>query len=104
MIGERESLVTKFISVPRDMGEVNCAAFCAGIIQGVLESGSFVCAGRLSSPPFLPTLFRMIIEFGHLPAPQPCSVTAHFVPVEGEPIDRIVYLVRFDPAVLAREK
>ena len=75
MIGERESLVTKFISVPRDMGEVNCAAFCAGIIQGVLESGSF-----------------------------PCSVTAHFVPVEGEPIDRIVYLVRFDPAVLAREK
>jgi len=40
---ERECLVNKFISVPKDKGNLNCAAFVAGIIEGVLCSSGFTC-------------------------------------------------------------
>eukprot|EP00850_Spirogloea_muscicola_P006227 SM000029S10522 [mRNA] locus=s29:602262:604276:+ [translate_table: standard] len=39
MISERELLVNRFISVPRDMGSFNCGAFVAGI--GVLDNAGF---------------------------------------------------------------
>jgi len=41
MILESEPLTNTFISVPSDLGDLNCAAFIAGIIAGVLESASF---------------------------------------------------------------
>lgn len=34
-------MVNKFISVPKDYGDLNCAAFCAGIINGVLDAAGF---------------------------------------------------------------
>ncbi|CAF0742876.1 unnamed protein product [Rotaria sordida] len=40
---ERECLVNKFISVPNDKGNLNCASFVAGIIEGVLCTSSFTC-------------------------------------------------------------
>lgn len=40
-IEEAAPLVNKYISVPKDYGDLNCAAFCAGIINGVLNSAGF---------------------------------------------------------------
>ncbi|KAF7144852.1 hypothetical protein RHSIM_Rhsim04G0120400 [Rhododendron simsii] len=54
MISEKELLVNRFISIPKDMGTFNCGAFVAGIVRGVLDSAGF-----------------------------PAVVSAHFVPVEG---------------------
>lgn len=39
---EKESLVNKFISVPKDKGSLNCAAFVAGIVQAILYYSGFV--------------------------------------------------------------
>ena len=39
---EKEPLVNRFISVPRDKSSINCAAFIAGIIEAVLVSTGFV--------------------------------------------------------------
>lgn len=33
---EKESLVNKFVSVPKDKGSLNCASFVAGIVEAVL--------------------------------------------------------------------
>ncbi|KAG7161255.1 Trafficking protein particle complex subunit 5-like [Homarus americanus] len=38
---EKEPLVNRFISVPRDKSSINCAAFIAGIIESVLNSTGF---------------------------------------------------------------
>lgn len=38
---EKESLVNKFISVPKDKGSLNCAIFIAGIIEAILNSCGF---------------------------------------------------------------
>lgn len=34
---EKEPLVNKFISVPKDKGSLNCASYTAGIIEAVLD-------------------------------------------------------------------
>lgn len=39
---EKEPLVNRFISVPRDKSSINCAAFIAGIIEAVLSATGFV--------------------------------------------------------------
>lgn len=39
MINEKEPLVNTYISVPKDLGGLNCASFVAGVVHGVLESG-----------------------------------------------------------------
>ncbi len=41
MISDYDLFVNQYISVPRDMGQLNCAAFVAGIVKGVLEGGGF---------------------------------------------------------------
>lgn len=87
MIIDNEPLVNRYISVPRDMSQLNCAAFVAGIIEGVCDGSAF-----------------------------PARVTAHSVgkqqaPAEGEEggegkemwPGRTVFLVKFQPEVLERE-
>ncbi|KAJ8562619.1 hypothetical protein K7X08_031071 [Anisodus acutangulus] len=74
MISEKELLVNRFISVPKDMGAFNCGAFVAGIVRGVLENAGF-----------------------------PAVVTAHFVPVEGQHRPRTTILIKFAEEVLRRE-
>eukprot|EP00850_Spirogloea_muscicola_P021855 SM000265S09776 [mRNA] locus=s265:166499:168643:+ [translate_table: standard] len=74
MISERELLVNRFISVPRDMGSFNCGAFVAGIVKGVLDNAGF-----------------------------PARVTAHFVAVEGQARPRTTILIKFSEEVLLRE-
>ncbi|WRX33336.1 Transport protein particle (TRAPP) component - like 3 [Theobroma cacao] len=66
MISEKELLVNKFISIPKDMGTFNCGAFVAGIVRGVLDSAGF-----------------------------PAVVTAHFVPMEGQQRPRTTILIKF---------
>jgi len=74
MVNESDPLVNKFISVPRELGALNCAAFVAGVIKGVLDAAGF-----------------------------PANVNAHSVPAEGQP-NRTVFLIKLQPEVLAREK
>lgn len=54
-IEDVEPLVNKFVSVPKDYGSLNCAAFIAGVIHGVLLASGFVRGqgrrvGTLSAP------------------------------------------------------
>ncbi|KAK8550493.1 hypothetical protein V6N13_119010 [Hibiscus sabdariffa] len=74
MISEKDLLVNKFISVPKDMGTFNCGAFVAGIVRGVLDGAGF-----------------------------PAVVTAHFVPMEGQQRPRTTILIKFAEEVLRRE-
>lgn len=41
MISDFDLFVTKYISVPKDMGQLNCAAFIAGIVKGALDGAGF---------------------------------------------------------------
>jgi len=38
---EKDPLVNKFISVPKDKTTLNCASFNAGILEGILETSGF---------------------------------------------------------------
>jgi len=42
MIHEREPITNAFVSAPADISQLNCAAYIAGIISGVLNGASFV--------------------------------------------------------------
>ncbi|KAL2152197.1 hypothetical protein VTH82DRAFT_5381 [Thermothelomyces myriococcoides] len=77
MIVDNEPLVNAYISVPREMSQLNCAAYVAGIIEGVCDGAMF-----------------------------PARVTAHSVggKEEGEMWPgKTVFLVKFQPEVLERE-
>jgi len=41
LIIEKEPLVNTFISVPKDKGTLNCAAFAAGVIEAILNASNF---------------------------------------------------------------
>lgn len=53
MITDNEPLVNQYISVPKEMSQLNCAAFVAGIIEGVcrgLGMGAAVSAHWVNNP------------------------------------------------------
>ncbi|KAI9218466.1 transport protein particle subunit trs31 [Blastocladiella britannica] len=74
MISDNDLLVNRFVSVPKEMSQLNTGAFVAGIVEAILDGSGF-----------------------------PARVTAHTVPIEGFPF-RTTILIKFDPKVLAREK
>mmetsp|Transcript_11736 Transcript_11736/g.17779 ORF Transcript_11736/g.17779 Transcript_11736/m.17779 type:complete len:194 (+) Transcript_11736:75-656(+) len=74
MIHENNPVTNTFVSLPVDMGQLNCAAYLAGIIAGILDSAKFNA-----------------------------KVTAHLVHQPDGP-DRTVFLIKFSPEVMAREK
>ncbi|KAK0635808.1 NO signaling/Golgi transport ligand-binding domain-containing protein [Bombardia bombarda] len=77
MIVDNEPLVNAYISVPKEMSQLNCAAYVAGIIEGVCDGAAF-----------------------------PARVTAHTVggKEEGEMWPgKTVFLVKFQGEVLERE-
>lgn len=41
MIIDNEPLVNAYISVPREMSQLNCAAYVAGMIEGVCDGAGF---------------------------------------------------------------
>lgn len=43
MISDKDMIVNTFISVPKEMGGLNCAAFVAGIVESILYGADFVC-------------------------------------------------------------
>lgn len=74
MITDNDPLVNTYISVPREMNMLNCAAFVAGIIEGVCDGCGFET-----------------------------KVSAHSQPTEMWP-SRTVFLVQFGDSVMEREK
>ncbi|KAF8538149.1 NO signaling/Golgi transport ligand-binding domain-containing protein [Trichophaea hybrida] len=73
MLIDHDPAVNSYISVPREMSQLNCAAFVAGIIEAVLDGSLF-----------------------------PSRVTAHSVPTDQFPM-KTVFLIKFDESVLERE-
>jgi len=45
MITDNEPMVNTFISVPKEMSQLNCAAFIGGIIEGVCDAAGFSTDG-----------------------------------------------------------
>ncbi|TKA23548.1 hypothetical protein B0A50_07126 [Salinomyces thailandicus] len=45
MIVDNEPVVNTYISIPREMSQLNCAAFVAGIIEGVCDAAAFGTEG-----------------------------------------------------------
>ena len=77
MISDNDPLVNQYISVPKEMNQLNCAAFVAGIVEGVCDGAGF-----------------------------PARVTAHSVGKgeEGELWPgKTVFLVKFQQEVVERE-
>lgn len=73
LITDDTPLFSQFISVPKDFKDLNCSAFVAGILEGILDSAYFQA-----------------------------QVSAHTVLDEKFPT-RTVYLIKFDPSILKRE-
>jgi hypothetical protein len=42
MISDNEPIVSKFISTPKDMTQLNCASFLSGLVEGMLDAAEFV--------------------------------------------------------------
>ncbi|RDW63063.1 trafficking protein particle complex subunit 5 [Aspergillus mulundensis] len=74
MITDNDPLVNSYISVPKEMNQLNCAAYVAGIIEGVCDGCGFEA-----------------------------KVTAHNQPTELWP-SRTIFLLRFGESVMEREK
>ncbi|KAK1989731.1 transporter particle component, partial [Colletotrichum falcatum] len=77
MIIDNEPLVNAYVSVPREMSQLNCAAYVAGIVEGVCDGAGF-----------------------------PARVSAHNIAAKDEHEmwpGKTVFLVKFRPEVLERE-
>ncbi|WBW70591.1 TRAPP I, II and III complex subunit Trs31 [Schizosaccharomyces osmophilus] len=74
MIVDNNPLFNKFISVPKEMSQLNCCAYLAGIVEGFLDSAQF-----------------------------PCKASAHTVPL-AQHTQRTVILIKIHSSVLAREE
>lgn len=80
MIIDNDPFVNQFVSVPRELSQLNCAAFVAGIVEGACDGAGF-----------------------------PARVSAHSLkaPTKEEAElwpGRTVFLVKFRPEVLEREQ
>lgn len=47
MISDNEPILTKYISVPKELSQLNCNAFVAGIVEAVLDGCQFVSYGTI---------------------------------------------------------
>jgi len=74
MIIDNEPLVNTYISVPKEMSQLNCAAYVAGIIEGVCDGCGFEA-----------------------------KVSAHNQGNDLWP-GKTVFLIRFEESVMEREK
>ena len=46
MIQDNDPVISQFISVPKELAGLNCAAFTAGVVEAILERAQFVRAER----------------------------------------------------------
>lgn len=73
MITDDLPLISQFISVPKEFGQLNVGAYTAGIIEGILDAAYFQA-----------------------------TVSAHTVEQNGSSL-RTIFLIKFDHAVIERE-
>lgn len=55
MITDNDPLITKYVSVPKEINTLSCAAFIAGIVEAVLDMSQFsarVTAHNMATPEF----------------------------------------------------
>ncbi|KIO15431.1 hypothetical protein M407DRAFT_247235 [Tulasnella calospora MUT 4182] len=74
MVIDNDPPITRNISIPKEMSQLSCSAFTAGIVEAVLDGLCF-----------------------------PARVTAHSVPTEQHPL-RTTILIKLDRSVLEREE
>lgn len=96
MISDNEPLVNQYISVPKEMSQLNCAAYVAGIIEGVACG---VLGGQ--GVGFAEQLYGAG-ELGE--REPPALVSAHNAADEGGMWPgKTVFLIRFSDDVVKRE-
>ena len=96
MISDNEPLVNQYISVPKEMSQLNCAAYVAGIIEGVvcgvLGGQGVGLAQQLYGPD----------QLGE--RDPPAVVSAHNAGEEGGMWPaKTVFLIKFSDQVIKRE-
>lgn len=91
MIIDNDPPIERHISVPRDMSQLSCSSFTAGIVEAVLDGLSFV---RVT---FYPKANPIILFL------QPARVTAHNTPTSQFP-NRTTILIKLEKSVLDREE
>lgn len=74
MVIDNDPPITRHISIPKEMSQLSCSAFTAGIVEAVLDGLCF-----------------------------PARVTAHSVPTDQHPL-RTTILIKLDRSVLDREE
>lgn len=91
MVVDNDPLIERHISVPRDMSQLSCSSFTAGIVEAVLDGLGFV-SSQLCYHEFC-------ADFTSKPA----RVTAHSTATAQYP-NRTTILIKLEPSVLEREE
>lgn len=91
MIVDNDPPITRNISIPRDMSQLSCSSFTAGIVEAVLDGLGFVRD-------------LIISKVASLTQPmQPARVTAHNTPSDAYP-GRTTILIKLERSVIEREE
>lgn len=99
MIIDNEPLVNAYVSVPRDMSQLNCAAYVAGIVEGVCDGAAFPARVTAHS------VGRQQPADGGAGAGSAQAAGAPGPDDEGKEMwpGKTVFLVKFAPEVMERE-
>ena len=94
MIIDNDPPIERYISVPRDMSQLSCSSFTAGIVEAVLDGLGFVCHFSQN---------RILLHFDSTVHSQPARVTAHNTATAQYP-SRTTILIKLEKSVLEREE
>ena len=95
---EKDPLVNRFISIPKDKGTLNCAAFNAGILEGVLDTSGFVSSFIVIDVVKVYLVNYELSNVDFVCFFQPAKVIAQWHN------DTTYYIIKFDEAVINRDK
>jgi hypothetical protein len=98
MIIDNDPPIERHISVPRDMSQLSCSSFTAGIVEAVLDGLSFVRVNFPSKKNNKKNKANLITLFL-----QPARVTAHNTP-NSQFLNRTTILIKLEKSVLDREE
>lgn len=91
MIVDNDPPITRNISVPRDMSQLSCSSFTAGIVEAVLDGLGFV------------RNFIYLETASLTQRVQPARVTSHNTPSDLYP-GRTTILIKLERSVIEREE
>ena len=108
MISDYELFMTKYVSVPKDLGTFTPAAFVAGIVKGVLDGAGFPARYALPACPGEQWWAHVVHAWlwWNCCGTDACvaaRVSAHFVAVKGQAKPKTTILMKFEASVLQRE-